>query len=491
MTRKNKLLIWILVLAVAVCLLILAVHFLNGGDDSAGQSIKLSVIDSADVKSIKWTYNSNTLEIDKNSSNEWTLKDDADFPLDQSKAANMLSAMTNLYARKKITDNPSDLSKYGLDNPKMTITLKTADGSTDFKLGNENEASGYYYLMKSGDTTLYYVDSQLYTQFAVAKNELVKFDSIPEIETSDVSKIEITSGKNTYEINYDKENDKYTLTYGGKTSLADSDVIQNAISGFVNISWNECVKYSAAKSDLASFGLDDSAYKFKISYTYTKAEEESTEEGETESSAKEKTVSGESTLLIGLQVPVNEESTTGGDGESGTEYYAMIEGGSNVYTIGSSTAKLFLIDYPQGLYSKEVASFDSSDAASLNVKYNGKTYFFTPDYEKKEDEDSGDTYSLVWKYNGKEVNLSSFVSGISTLSADKILSSKVDKPGNEAMTVEITMNDGTKDTIYFYKYKDGYLCGENGNYDKFITSDSFSSLTNLLENAVTVEESTT
>ena len=53
------------------------------------------------------------------------------------------------------------------------------------------------------------------------------------------------------------------------------------------------------------------------------------------------------------------------------------------------------------------------------------------------------------------------------------------------------MNDGTKDTIYFYKYKDGYLCGENGNYDKFITSDSFSSLTNLLENAVTVEESTT
>ncbi len=68
---------------------------------------------------------------------------------------NHFSTMT---ATREIEKNPSDISKYGLDNPVAELKVRFKDGSEyGLKLGLKLPTSGGYYALKDGDATVYAV----------------------------------------------------------------------------------------------------------------------------------------------------------------------------------------------------------------------------------------------------------------------------------------------------------------------------------------------
>ena len=322
MSRGKKLLILLAVLAVCVAFYFAARHFF--GEEDTNSIIEITNIESADIESVRWIYDGTELEIKPLDEKTWYCANDGEFPLDQDIAIEMLNAVSSVRAVKKVAENPDELSKYGINEPSVRIYVTVGGNTTEYDIGDYNEASGYYYMMYTGDAALYYVGSSLYDMFAKALLDLAEYEYLPEIEIADVESIRIENENTVRDIIYypeAKEIESREYHYVDSGDLpADGETMEKLLSDFIDISWSSCVSYHVGESELSSFGLDTPTAKFSIQYKYTVAEDES---GSTK-------LDGNDTLLIGNAA------------EDGSRY-AMIQGGRCVYTIEKSTAEQYLI----------------------------------------------------------------------------------------------------------------------------------------------------
>ena len=51
--------------------------------------------------------------------------------IDSSKAGALVGTISTLSSKNKIEENPADLSRYGLDNPQVTVTVEKKNGQID------------------------------------------------------------------------------------------------------------------------------------------------------------------------------------------------------------------------------------------------------------------------------------------------------------------------------------------------------------------------
>lgn len=434
MTRSKKLIVLIVVLAVCVAGYFTATYFLS--DDASSESVDLSV---TDVEKISWTYDSQTYEI-KLTDDTWYYSADEDFPLSQDSAEDLSDSVSSIYAIKKISDTIEDESKYGIDEPTATLTLTDADSEEHiFKIGNYNEATGYYYLTYSGDEALYYVDSSLYSTLSVDIMSMVEFEYIPAESISDVTSMTVECASQTMTIKYypdgkDGYSDSYTYFVTESDSPCDTDTVEDMIAGFVNVGWLSCEAYNVTADNLGEYGLDTPSAKFTVNYTYTIEAEDETGEDET--------VSGTKTLLIGNAV-------TNDDGE--TVYYAMIKDGSCVYTVSENTAKLYMISAEASLYSKQILDFYASELESLSVTVGGNVYNIDAAEDLEADSE------MSYKLNGTAISLDTFIGYLEDFEAESVETSDITDIGDLLLSVTLNFNDSTSTVVEIYEY-DPDLC---------------------------------
>lgn len=73
---------------------------------------------------------------------------------------------SGLKGREIVEENASDLSKYGLSEPKAKLTISTDSGADKvFNIGIEIAAGGYYYICEEGSSTVYTLLAQNATYF--------------------------------------------------------------------------------------------------------------------------------------------------------------------------------------------------------------------------------------------------------------------------------------------------------------------------------------
>ncbi len=460
MSRKKKLIILLIVLAVCVCGYLIISYFVSG-DSEDEDSIEISVIDSDSVESIKWVYDGNDVELQKDDDDLWYYVDDSEFPLDQDIAADMLSAVSSIYAVKKVADEPDDLSSYGIDEPSVKIYVTVDGETTEYDIGDYNESSGYYYMMYTGDEALYYVDSTLYDTFAVTLLEIVEYEYLPEIDESDVESAALTYGGNTFNIDVDisSEVEYYIEDEDGTEYLLDETAVENMIYGFTDISWMSCAAYNVSDEDLATYGLDDPYVEFSLVYTYTITVESESESG-FDDEETEQTVAGNDVLLIG--------SVANDDGDR----YAMIKGGTCVYILSSTIVEYYEISDAEELFSKTLLSFTEDEIDYLTVVYKGETYVINVTSEEGVDDSGYDTVYYTYKYNNTEMELDDFIAAIEEFSAETAYADDITDYGDLLISITVQMTDGTSQTAEIYNYDDDYCVVGNGEYIRYMADES-------------------
>ena len=111
--------------------------------DSAVQSIELTKKRAAPLTLLK-------------NNGKWTITTPQTYSADQDAAVSMISALSGVTADGVIEDKPSDLGKYGLADPPVTVNVQEKGGKTaKLVFGDDIPASSQVYARLGNDPKVY------------------------------------------------------------------------------------------------------------------------------------------------------------------------------------------------------------------------------------------------------------------------------------------------------------------------------------------------
>jgi hypothetical protein len=125
------------------------------------QKLTIFKFDDQDTRSIVVAKADQKLEADKDEQGNWTLQPGG-LPGDRVRISSVLARLDSLQATRRVTDEPTDLAQYGLDNPPLIATATQADGTaytllTGAKSPNESST----YVKKEQEPTVFLIPNQL------------------------------------------------------------------------------------------------------------------------------------------------------------------------------------------------------------------------------------------------------------------------------------------------------------------------------------------
>ena len=137
--RTGKLIALLAVLAVAVAAYFVAsaIAKREQNRNDTPDETKISIIDKETTDLVSVTVKAAGSDYTvAQSGGKYTLRDDADFPLDQDRAKDIAAAVTSVSADRRVAEAGADSSEYGLDSPLYTVTAKYSGGAEmTFRIG--------------------------------------------------------------------------------------------------------------------------------------------------------------------------------------------------------------------------------------------------------------------------------------------------------------------------------------------------------------------
>jgi len=176
--------------------------------------------------------------------------------------------ISSLAAESIIEENPSDLAKYGLDNPYEVEFISFDEKKVTVKMGNYGE-NGSIYVMRDNLPVVYLAQCSFYENIknATAQNYIDRFIHLFNINT--VKKISVKAGNKEHLLSIEKNADK-SMTYkiDGKTSEESKfKPIYQQIIGITAADFIE-EKDEGEENCTISFSLNDGSTKKFTYYIY-------------------------------------------------------------------------------------------------------------------------------------------------------------------------------------------------------------------------------
>lgn len=184
--QKKQLLLLLVVLLLGVGAFAL-LSFVNRQKDTGVQDTKITVcqIDPAEVVGFSVEAEDGSYHYTRQNE-EWSCLESAELDLDEDKIETMLNNVKKLSASDRV-ENPTSLSDYGFDQPKIRITISTEQGDTTISVGGYNELLSLYYLNVDGTQEVYLMTGSLYTAFHKTPEDL---EAAAETETETETGVE-------------------------------------------------------------------------------------------------------------------------------------------------------------------------------------------------------------------------------------------------------------------------------------------------------------
>ena len=212
------------------------------------KSEKLFDFDKAKVKSLKLEKEGKLTAALEKGDKGWKLVQPIEAEGDDNQIDSLLTSLTGLKQKKDLGDE-KDYKSYGLDAPKLRVTVKLDDGKEQgLETGVDNTFDNTLYVKKLGDPVVRIVDgyqrAQLDKQLLDLRNKKVAHLD----DAAEVKKIEVAGVKNPYVL----EKDGNTWKVNGEPGdPAAGDRVLSAIRSL------QASGIAAEKSDkLADYGLD-------------------------------------------------------------------------------------------------------------------------------------------------------------------------------------------------------------------------------------------
>lgn len=286
-------------------------HAEAASSEAAAGDIPLAAFAQAELTQIAYTWQGETLTLDYDGS-RWTLAEDPDYHLDQTKCDAMAAALADLKAKRRLDAQPGE--DYGFAAPLLTVSV-TAAGQTDtFTFGDTNTITGDVYLQKEGEDAVYTAASAKAGCFEYGKADLFEPFNPAGLTASRLERIEYTrSGGETIRLqavsvpDAEKSADSsaYTTVWrleGEPDAALDeekTDALLSALSGYVTGQIT-----AAAGADPSACGFDQPLVTLSAS-------------------------DGEKDYALTY--------AAGTDG-----YYLMVEGDSSIYTVDGTALDAFV-----------------------------------------------------------------------------------------------------------------------------------------------------
>jgi len=157
-------------------------------------------IPDASIDSIAIQKKDGTAVTIERKNGKWALTAPAAFNADQDAASGLVTSLSPVTADSIVEDKPTDLSKYGLSAPSLTVTVREKKGkSNEIVFGDDVPAGSLVYAQHKGDPKVYALSSSIKTSLDKSVNDL-RDKRLLTFDTSQLTRIELGAvefGKNS------------------------------------------------------------------------------------------------------------------------------------------------------------------------------------------------------------------------------------------------------------------------------------------------------
>ncbi len=371
---------------------------------AANTTPKLVDIPEKDIRSIDLKKKDGTTVTLDHENGKWAITAPQSWKADQDAASSLFSSLNPVSADSVVEDKASDLAKYGLNSPSLTVTVHDKNGKSDSILfGDDVPAGSLVYAQVNAIPKVYAVASSVKSSLDKSANDL-RDKRLLTFDTNKLTRIDLVSGKSDIEFGKNNQNDWQILK--PQPYRADSFQVEELLR-----------KLSDAKMDLS--GNTETDQKAAAAYA----------SGSPAGTVKVSDSSG--TQVLELHKNKN-------------DYYAKSSVVPGIYKVSDDLGKA-LDKSLDDFRNKKIFDFGFNDPTKIDVQSNSSSK------------------SLVrsgtdWKLNGKTMDpgsVQAFIDKLRDLSATKFASSGFTSP---ALTVTVVSNDGKRtERVEFAKTADGYL----------------------------------
>ncbi len=288
------------IMILAVCLIVAAalggaLWFLMGYEPEGTSSSSSYTVDESlqlnqkslnDLDSLKIQNETGSYTIRYLGDSQYTLQELENAPLNNSMLSSATSPAAAVVATSLVTETPGNLSDFGLQSPRATLTARYTDGSEfTLELGSDAPGNNGIYGKVKGSDAVYLLSSYTFSNALKDKFEYVDLTVTEQPATSemDVLPERIVLGGSlrpeelVIERNSGASDDE--KTYGlnlyrisaPKSRAVDSDSAVEALQSLLSISAESAVAYQPDEAQLAEYGLD-TPYS-TAAFTYLDGEE--------------------------------------------------------------------------------------------------------------------------------------------------------------------------------------------------------------------------
>lgn len=364
-------------------------------------SPKLADIADGQIKQIDLTKKGSPTIVLEHDGGKWAITAPESLPADQSTANTVASSLNPLTADGVVENTSSNLSKFGLSSPSLTVTVKKKNGkSQEILFGDDVPAGSLVYARLENSPKVYTVSSSVKTSFDKSLNDL-RDKRLLTFDSNQLSRIELISGKS--DVEFGKNNNNEWQILKPQPYRADSFQVEELLRKLTDAKMDLSQDEKKAESDYAA--------------------------GQPVATVKVSDAAGTQTLQIH---------------KDKDDYDAKSSVVPGDYKVSSDLGKE--VEKPlDDFRNKKIFDFGFDDPTKIDIQQAGSDKVYTR---------SGSD----WKLNGKTMNAGSvqaLIDKLRDLSATKFINSGFTTP---ELTVAVTWNDGKRvDKAEFAKVSDGYI----------------------------------
>jgi hypothetical protein len=213
------------------------------------------------IETISLEKKSGRILVKKNSASEeeWDLIEPIKSPADKFEIEQIKKTLSELRYTRLITENPKNLSQFGLDNPVLTIKFTSKNESRSISFGTQNPSGDGFYTSTGSDNKVYLVDKSAKEEVDASLYQL-RDKKLFRISFEGVKKFSIRQGSEEWILK--KKGDEWHF----KNDLdfeVDSQKVNSIIRKFLMAEALSFVK--EAPNDMESFGLKSPSARVSLS----------------------------------------------------------------------------------------------------------------------------------------------------------------------------------------------------------------------------------
>jgi hypothetical protein len=361
-------------------------------------------VPEASVQSLELQKKDSAPVVIARQSGKWAITAPAAFRADQDALTSLLSSLAPATADSVVEDKQSDIAKYGLTQPSLTVTIREKNGKSDtLFFGDDVPAGSLVYARRNGDPKVYAVSSSIKTSLDKSVSDL-RDKRLLTFDSNQLTRIELASAKADFEFGKNGQNE-WTLLKP-QPYRADNFQVEELLR-----------KLTDAKMDPSTSPAD------------TKKTEAGYAAGQPVATAKVSDSSGTQSL----EVRKNKD-----------DYYAHSSAVSGTFKVSADLGKE--LEKPiDDFRNKKIFDFGFNDPTKFDILEGSTDKAFVR---------SG----TDWKMNGQTMDsgtVQSFIDKLRDLAAAKFVASGFTTP---VATITVVSNDGKRtEKAEFSKTADGFI----------------------------------